>query len=125
MNPRWVGFIRSARPRQDGYQRLGIAGWWTSNYVPLAELSRLGLTDLQRRKDIARLYSQSAGLATFLVHGREGEYRPALVKLLQLIYTGRDKPNSLEQLTGRSFAELDRLYREYLEGLKSPTVGQP
>lgn len=94
-------------------------------YVPMAELSGLGMSDLQRRPDIARLYSQSAGLATFLVHGRGGEYRPALVKLLQLIYTGRDKPNSLEQLTGQSFADLDQQYREYLEGLKSLAATQP
>jgi len=94
-------------------------------YVPLAELSTLGLTDLQRRKDLAQLYSQSAGLATFLIHGRQSEYRPALVKLLKLIYTGRDKPRSLEILTGRSFADLDQQYREYLEGLPSSAAPKP
>ncbi len=83
-------------------------------YVPLAELCSLGTSDLQRRSDIARLYSQSAGLATFLVHGQEGSYRPALVKLLQLIYQGRDQADSLEQLTGQSFAELDRQYLDFL-----------
>lgn len=87
-------------------------------YVPLAELSALGMTDLQRRDDIARLYSQSAGLATFLMHGREGAYRPALVKLLKLIYTGRDRPTSLQELTGQDFAVLDREYREYLGQLE-------
>ncbi|NOY30278.1 MAG: DUF1570 domain-containing protein [Planctomycetes bacterium] len=92
-------------------------------YVPLAELSALGMTDLQRRPDIARLYSQSAGLATFLMHGQNGEYREALVKLLQLIYTGRDKPTSLQQLTGQDFAILDRQYREFLEALP-PTVAE-
>ncbi len=86
-------------------------------YVPLAELSALGKTDLQRRSDIARLYSQSAGLTTFLVHGRDGVYRPALVKLLQAIYAGRDTPTSLAELTGRSFAQLDDEYREFLEAL--------
>lgn len=86
-------------------------------YVPLAELSALGTTDLQRRSDIARLYSQSSGLATFLVHGREGAYRPALVELLQLVYQGRDRADSLEQLTGQSFAELDRQYLAFLRSL--------
>jgi hypothetical protein len=86
-------------------------------YVPLAELSALGVTDLQRRSDLAPLYSQLAGQATFLVHGREGAYRPALVKLLQAIYAGRDKPTSLEEFTGRSFAELDAEYREFLQAL--------
>jgi hypothetical protein len=86
-------------------------------YVPLAELSALGVTDLQRRSDLAPLYSQLAGQATFLVHGREGAYRPALVKLLQAIYAGRDKPTSLEEFTGRSFAELDAEYRAFLQAL--------
>lgn len=86
-------------------------------YVPLAELCALGVTDLQRRSDLPQIYSQSAGLATFLVHGRDGAYRSALVELLQAIYAGHDKPNSLAELTGRSFAELDAEYREFLESL--------
>lgn len=86
-------------------------------YVPLAELSALGTTVLQRRDDIAQLYSQSAGLAAFLIHGNDGAYRPALVKLLQAIYAGRDTPTSLEDLTGQSFAQLDEEYREFLAAL--------
>lgn len=82
-------------------------------YVPLATLSQLGTTDLQRRNDVARLYSQSAGLATFLVES----HRSALVELLQQVYAGRDKPDSLETLTGQSFADLDREYLEYLQRL--------
>ncbi len=89
-------------------------------YVPLAELSALGMKGLQNRKDLPRLYSQSAGLATFLLHGQQGKYRPALVKLLRLIYTGRDKPTSLQQLAGCDFAVLDRQYRDFLENLPVP-----
>jgi hypothetical protein len=91
-------------------------------YVPLAELSALGMSDLQRRTDIARLYSQSAGLVTFLIHGQGGKYRSALVKLLRLIYTGRDKSISLQQLAGCDFAVLDRQYREFLAELPPPPV---
>ncbi|WP_168205438.1 DUF1570 domain-containing protein [Bythopirellula goksoeyrii] len=83
-------------------------------YIPLADLCKLGTTDLQRRKDIAPLYSQSAGLATFFMHYEDGIYRPALMKYLQLIYAGRDKPTTLQEVTGQSFAELDKQYREYL-----------
>ncbi len=86
-------------------------------YVPLAELCPLGTTDLQRRDDIAQLYSQSAGLATFLMHYQDGIYREALIKYLQLIYAGRDKPTTLQEVTGQSFAELDKQYREYLLSL--------
>ena len=86
-------------------------------YVPLQELCSLGTSNLQQRDDIARIYSQSAGLTTFLVHGREAAYRPALVRLLKLIYKGRDRANSLEQVTDRSFAELDQEYFEFLQKL--------
>ena len=50
-----AGRLRAARHRRlvDNY------------YVPLQELTTLGMTDLRRREDVARLYSQSAGLATF------------------------------------------------------------
>lgn len=86
-------------------------------YVPLAELSTMGTTDLQRRTDIARLYSQSAGLTTFLAQGRNGTLKPALVKLLKLIYAGRDKPTSLAELTSQSFEQLDEQYAEFLREL--------
>ena len=86
-------------------------------YVPLAELSALGIKQFQARSDLPRLYSQSAGLATFLMQYNGGEYRPALVKTLQFLYAGRDQTSTLESLTGRSFDELDRQYRQYLESL--------
>jgi hypothetical protein len=89
-------------------------------YVPLAELTQLGTTDLQRRSDIGKLYSQSAGLATFFMHYRGGIYRPALMEYLQLVYAGRDKPTTLEEVTGASFADLDAQYREYLTELTDP-----
>ena len=98
------------------YQRAIVDGY----YVPLEELCQLGTTDLQRRADIARLYSQSAGLATFFMHYHDGVYRPALMEFLRLVYAGRDKPTTLQELTGVSFAELDSQYREYLQSLSQP-----
>lgn len=100
-----AGRLPAARQRclQDNY------------YMPLEELSRLGTNDLQRRRDIARLYSQAAGLATFFMHYQNGIYRSALLQFLQLVYTGRDKPDTLPKLTGNSYNELDGQYREYLQ----------
>jgi hypothetical protein len=100
------------------YERAVVDG----TYVPLEELCGLGTTDLQRRPDIARLYTQSAGLATFFMHYRDGLYRPALMEFLRLVYAGRDKPTTLEELTGVSFAELDSQYREYLTELTNPQI---
>ena len=86
-------------------------------YVPLDELTRLGKYDLQRYPELAKLYSQSAGLAALLMDGEGGRYREPLVVYLSAIYAGRDKPQSLSEATGSSMAELDAAYRRYLESL--------
>jgi hypothetical protein len=86
-------------------------------YVPLAELTALGMTDLQERPDLAKLYSQSAGLASFFIDGQGGKYRAAFRELLAAIYAGRDEPGTLAQLTGRSYEELDGEYLRFMQGL--------
>lgn len=86
-------------------------------YVPLAELSSLGIKDFQARSDLPRLYSQSAGLATFLMQYDSGKYRQALVNTLELLYAGRDRASTLASQTGRTFEQLDREYHEYLQSL--------
>ncbi len=94
-------------------------------YVPLEELSALGIKEFQKRTDLPRLYSQSAGLVTFLMHYQEGVYRPALVGTLQRLYAGRDRAGTLEDLAGRSFAELDREYRGFVESLSTAEAVSP
>ncbi|QDT75891.1 hypothetical protein [Lacipirellula limnantheis] len=94
-------------------------------YVPLAELDALGVTDLQQRADLAPLYSQSAGLASFFIDGREGEYRRPFRELLRLIYAGRDEAGSLPELVGRSAGELDREYQQFMESLPVTAVLAP
>lgn len=91
-------------------------------YVPLAELCPLAMADLQRRSDLPQLYSQSAGLAAFFMDYRDGLYRPAFARLLEQIYAGRDKPDTLSVATGRSYGELDREYREFLASLPQPAA---
>ncbi|MBX3425665.1 MAG: hypothetical protein KF688_08305 [Pirellulales bacterium] len=86
-------------------------------YVPLAELAPLAMADLQKRTDLPQLYSQSAGLAAFLMDGAEGAYRKPFAELLKRIYAGQDKPDTLSELTGKSYGELDREYREFLATL--------
>jgi hypothetical protein len=84
-------------------------------YIPLADLTRLGKDDVQRHADIAKVYSQSSGLAAFLVGGEQGRYREPLVAYLQAVYAGRDNAESLAKATGASYDELDAQYRRYLE----------
>jgi hypothetical protein len=86
-------------------------------YLPLADLTRFGTLDLQRNPDIHQLYSQSAGLVTFLMHAREGAYREPFVQYLLDVYAGRDNGASLAESTGQTSAELDRQYLEFLQSM--------
>jgi hypothetical protein len=83
-------------------------------YVPLAEFCGLGRDELQRDERIGTLYSQAAGLAHFLMHYQDGRYRDPLVRYLEGVYTGRDRPGTLAELAGTPFEELDAQYREFL-----------
>ena len=84
-------------------------------YVPLAEFSTYGMQDVQADKRIATLYSQAAGLTHFLIYYDGGRYRDALVAYLATVYSGRDDPNTLAQLTGVPYSDLDRQYREHMQ----------
>jgi tetratricopeptide (TPR) repeat protein len=89
-------------------------------YVPLAEFTGYGMEQLQHDPRIATLYSQAAGLTHFLIHYDRGRYREALVAYLNLIYSGRDEPNSLAGLCGASYTALDGQYRQFVEeGVKA------
>jgi hypothetical protein len=86
-------------------------------YVPLAELIQFGKTDLQQHPDIAKLYSQSAGLSAFFMNSQDGRYREPLVHYLNEVYAGRDNEQSLRHATGGSYHELDAEYRRFIENL--------
>ena len=88
-------------------------------YVPLREFSNLGMHAIQNDKRIVHLYSQAAALTHFLIHYDGGRYRDALVAYLTTVYTGRDTLQTLPQLTGASFAELDAQFRQFI------TAGSP
>jgi len=88
-------------------------------YIPLSELAGLGRDDLQRHPDLPMVYSQSAGLADFLMQAYDGQYRDALARYLQLVYSGKATPSTLSELTGRNFETLDREYRAFM------SAGQP
>ena len=87
-------------------------------YVPFAEFSARGMIQIQADERMPTLYSQAAGMTHFLIHYESGRYRDALVAYLATVYSGRDTPNTLSQLTGVSYAELDRQYRRFMEAGK-------
>lgn len=90
-------------------------------HVPLEQLSDIGMEKFQKDPKIATLYSQSAGLMHFLVHYDHGRYRDALVAYITTVYTGQDGPETLSQLTGATYSDLDKQYHQFMEqaGLNS------
>jgi hypothetical protein len=86
-------------------------------YVPLADLTKLTKYEMQRRDDVAKVYSQSSGLAAFLLNGAEGRYREPLVRYLQAVYTRHDNDQTLAEATGSSYPELDAAYHRFMESL--------
>lgn len=89
-------------------------------YVPLSMLVRWTATDIQRHPDIAKIYSQSAGLATFLMQGKAGAYREALMAYLEAVYAGRADERTLARLTAASYEQLDAEYRAFLAETSAP-----
>ena len=83
-------------------------------YVPLDQLGALGRRALQEHENIRPLYSQSAGLAGFLMDYKRGVYRPAMVDYLRTIYQGRDRAGTLANVAGVPLTELDKQYHEFL-----------
>jgi hypothetical protein len=85
-------------------------------YVPLADFTAMGMAQVQADKRIATLYSQAAGLTHFLIHGQNGRYRDALVSYLAAIYSGQADTGTLAHLAGANYEDLDRQYRQVMEG---------
>jgi len=85
-------------------------------YVPLREFSGYGMQDFQTAQELAKNYTQAAGLARFFMHHDKGRYREALVKHLAQLYSKdervRERVEGLDDLTGIDFTELDRQYAE-------------
>jgi hypothetical protein len=90
-------------------------------YVPLSRLVELGMESLQREPRIAELYGQTAGLADFFMHDRQGRYREALVRYLESIYAGRATAATLSELVEVPYATLDEQYREFMS-LDAPSA---
>lgn len=93
-------------------------------YVPLEEFTTFGMEKLQKDPRIRTLYSQAAGLTNFLVYYDGGRYRDALVAYLTAVYTGRDHPGTLAQLTGTSYTRLDQQYRQFIKQSLAPPRSQ-
>jgi hypothetical protein len=90
-------------------------------YIPLGKLSGMSMREFQSHPKIARNYSQVSGLAHFFMHYDNGRYRDALIEHLSQLYVGskRRRAQSLAELTGNSYEELDSQYGEHLRAMQS------
>jgi len=84
-------------------------------YLPFDKLVRMGVQNLQGHPEISKLYSQIAGMTSFLVHFEDGRYRDALVSVLTATYNGSRDPDLLARATGVGYAELDKQYQAYMK----------
>jgi len=77
----------------------------------------MGRHAFQHSSDISPNYSQASGLSHFFMHANGRDYRDAFIKQLAQLYSFdariRNNANSLEELTGISYTELDRQYKAY------------
>lgn len=83
-------------------------------HLPLTELAALGREAFQAHERLADLYDECGGLADFFMNAHGGRHREAFVEYLVRIYSGTVDPDTLARLCGKSLAELDAEYREYM-----------
>lgn len=97
-------------------------------YVPLKQLSAMGMLEFQASKDIQKRYSQAAGMAKFFMEYDGGVYRDALIEHISQLYRGTRRVQTLEELTGVRYADLDRQYGKFIKdlpvNLRGAQVGQ-
>ena len=82
---------------------------------PLEELSKLGRQEFQRLPDIPKIYSQSAGIAHYLMDSNNGTLQKSLMEFLELAYRGRLRPGTFSKVIGQSSQEIEEAYAEYLK----------
>ena len=86
------------------------------NYnLPIRKLTTMSAAEIKANKEIVRIYSQSATLVHWLMFAEGGRYRNPLFELLRQTYLGTATPDTLGELTGLSFEELDKGYVEFLK----------
>jgi len=83
--------------------------------MPIRKLMAMGAAEVQSSEARQQIYSQSAALFHYLMFAEQGEYRKALFELLCRTYLGTATPETLSDLTGLSYEELDIKYLEFLE----------
>ena len=75
----------------------------------------MSASEIQSSRQIQEIYRKSATLVHWLMFTSDGRYRKHLFELLQLTYLDEAKPETLSELVGLSYEELDKKYVEFLK----------
>ena len=86
-----------------------------NHHLPIRQLTAMGAAEIQLSEDLQPIYSQSATLVHWLMFAEAGRYRGALFELLRRTYCNEATPETLSELTGLSYEELDAKYVEFLK----------
>lgn len=90
-------------------------------YVPLEQFCKIGMREFQSHKKIRWNYSQASGLSKFFMEYDGGRYRDAVIEHLSQQYRSSGgryaRVDGLDELTGVSYAELDRQYGQFISNL--------
>lgn len=82
--------------------------------IPLRELAHASKDQFQAIPELAKVYSQSAGLTHYLMDSEYGAFREPLIEFLRLSYQGKLKPDSFEQIMGQSYDDIETAYDKFL-----------
>ena len=85
--------------------------------LPIEKLTAMSAWEIQQRADLQEIYSQSATLVHWLMFADAGRYRDSLFELLRRTYLGSSSAETLRELSGLSFEELDARYAEFLQAI--------
>lgn len=83
-------------------------------YVPLSQLVRYDRQQLQEDPNIRQIYSQSAGLTHYLIHGEHGCWMHPFIDYMIAVYRGAGQPQTLASEIGESYEQLDQGYHKFL-----------
>jgi len=83
--------------------------------LSIRSLTAMSSTEIQSRADLQKIYSQSATFTHWLMFAEKGRYRNGLFELLRRTYLDSATSETLGELTGLSYEELDKKYEEFLQ----------
>lgn len=83
--------------------------------MPMASLASLGRLELQQHPQVIKIYNQMAAQMDLLLNDQGGAHEAGLIQVASQLYRGKPlRPGRFEELIGRSYAELDKRYPQYL-----------